>query len=80
MSDNLRLRKTSNIKGYGTAIIDTIDAILMTVSELAHFLTYRSDLYRSRQQLRDLSDEHLRDIGLTRRQAEAEASRPFLQD
>jgi uncharacterized protein YjiS (DUF1127 family) len=32
---------------------------------------------RQRQQLRQLDDHQLRDIGLTREQAEREADRPF---
>ena len=32
---------------------------------------------RGRQQLRDLDDHALRDIGITRLQAEAEAAKPF---
>lgn len=34
-------------------------------------------LARQRRSLRDLSDETLRDIGLTREQARNEAARPF---
>lgn len=37
-------------------------------------------LYRERRLLRMLSDHQLRDIGLTRAQAEAEAERPFWDD
>ena len=35
------------------------------------------DRTRGRQQLRDLDDHVLRDIGITRLQADAEASKPF---
>ena len=48
--------------------------------EMARMVSFRVDLYRSRQDLRDLSDEHLRDVGITRREAEAEASRPFFPE
>ncbi|MEM9524310.1 MAG: DUF1127 domain-containing protein [Pseudomonadota bacterium] len=34
-------------------------------------------LARQRRGLRDLSDETLKDIGLTREQAQSEAARPF---
>ncbi|GGD22340.1 DUF1127 domain-containing protein [Aureimonas glaciei] len=40
-------------------------------------LSRGSALYRSRRQLLELSDAQLRDIGLTRREAAAEARRGF---
>jgi uncharacterized protein YjiS (DUF1127 family) len=40
-------------------------------------LSRGSALYRSRRQLMELSDAQLRDIGLTRREAAAEARRGF---
>jgi uncharacterized protein YjiS (DUF1127 family) len=43
-------------------------------------LRWRSALYRSRRDLRDLSDAQLRDIGVTREDAAAEARRGFRWD
>lgn len=57
-----------------------IVALAETTVDIARMLAFRSDLYRSRQQLRELDDAQLRDIGLTRRQADAEAGRPFFED
>ena len=43
------------------------------------YLRGRLAKQKSRMVLRDLSDDHLRDIGKTRSEAEAEASKPFWQ-
>ena len=47
-------------------------------SHCAERLSFRSaiNILRSRRQLNTLSDAQLRDIGITRTQAEAEAARP----
>ncbi len=47
-------------------------------SHRAERLSFRSaiNILRSRRQLNTLSDAQLRDIGITRTQAEAEAARP----
>lgn len=55
-------------------------AVARTTVDMVRFVTFRSDLYRSRQQLRDMSEAQLLDIGLTREQANAEAARPFFED
>ena len=55
-------------------------AFVRTTADICRMLVYRSDLYRSRRQLLELSDAQLRDVGLTRRQAEAEGGRPFFED
>lgn len=64
---------------FSERMIVTIAALLNGGIQMVQMLTYRSDLYRSRQQLRDLSEEMLRDVGLTRVQAENEAKRPFFE-
>lgn len=54
--------------------------IAQSAVDIVWMLGDRIDRYRSRQDLLDLSDEHLRDVGLTRRQAEREGRRPFFED
>ncbi|KQT48960.1 hypothetical protein ASG43_09005 [Aureimonas sp. Leaf454] len=69
--------------GRGTfedRLFANLSSLARSAGQLAAMIAHRSDLYWSRQDLRGLSDEHLRDIGVTRRQAEIEASRPFFPE
>ncbi|MGB0203723.1 MAG: DUF1127 domain-containing protein [Neptuniibacter sp.] len=45
--------------------------------KFAHILAQWQQNYRTRKALAELSDEQLKDIGLKREQAHAEASKPF---
>ncbi len=44
------------------------------------FFNQRVEKWRSRKQLEELSEHHLRDIGITREDALKEASKPFWRD
>ncbi len=44
------------------------------------FYELRADKWRSRRHLEELNDEHLADIGVSRKAANAEASKPFWMD
>ena len=52
----------------------------LDVPKLSHplaYLRFCQQVYRQRQQLLRLTDEHLADIGISRLQAEAEAAKSF---
>ena len=57
----------------------TVAPAVRAAVKLAFVMMTWDEAYRSRRALKHLSDEQLRDIGLTRRQTDAEARRGFWQ-
>ena len=78
MSVNVAERVTISRSGPRTA--STTRRLVDLGRGWMQMLRWRSALYRSRRDLRDLSDAQLRDIGITREDAAAEARRGFNWD
>lgn len=75
MSNNIAERVTISVGSGWTA--SAVRQLRVVGFNWIQALRWRLSLYRSRRDLQDLSDDQLRDIGVTREAAAAEARRGF---
>lgn len=67
----------SNLNKFFAYVVECANTIEKSVTKRSAEVQWRQERQRARLQLLKLSEHQLRDIGITRREAEAEAKRDF---